>query len=204
MTAINRSAPRALLALLLSLVVTGAAVAVAAPAQADRWTYDDAAGDVTTQAVTDTSITVTPLPEQANGDIVQVTGTHKARKVSITMRMRAPLTGPFMISAMLRVPGKRFMVMSPKMPGFSSTELMELSMDEDASRCRGIKRTVGADRLSVRIAVPRSCLGNPRWFKFGAVLTTVALFTDASYDDDALATGMSLYGNATMSPKIKR
>lgn len=200
----SRSLPRAAFALLLSLVLTGAAVAVAGPARADRWTYDDAVGDVTTQATTDTSITVTPVPEQANGDIVQVTGTHKARKVSITMRMRAPLTGPFMVSAMLRVPGKRFMVMAPKMPGFSSTELMELSMDEDASRCRGIKRTVAGDRMSVRITVPRSCLGNPRWFKFGAMLTTVALFTDASYDDDALATGMSLYGNAAMSPKIKR
>ncbi|MCR1783373.1 hypothetical protein KVF89_12585 [Nocardioides carbamazepini] len=200
----HRSSPRVALALLLSLLVAGATVALAAPAQADRWTYDDAAGDVTTQATTDTSITVTPLPEQANGDIVQVTGTHKARKVSITMRMRAPLTGPFMISAMLRVPGNRFMVMSPKMPGFSSTELMEFSMEDDARRCRGIKRTVGADRMSVRIAIPRSCLGNPRWFKFGAVLTTVALFTDASYDDDALATGMTLYGMPAMSPKIKR
>lgn len=199
-----RSWPRALLALLLSLVVTAAAVAVAGPAQADRWTYDDAAGDVTTETMTDTSLTVTTVPEQANGDIVQVVATHKARKVTIALRTRAPLTGPFMVSGMLRVPGQRFMLMSAKMPGFSPTDLIDFSADDEAPGCRGIKRKLGPDRMSVRFSIPRSCLGNPRWFRFGVVLSTSALYTDMTWNDDALATGMTLMGMPGMSPKIKR
>lgn len=211
----HRSLPRVVLALFLSLVVTGAAVAVAGPAQADRWTYDDAAGDVTTEVMTENSITRTPVPEQANGDIVQVVAAHKARKVTIALRTRVPLTGPFTIAAGIRAPGKQLLLMSMKMPGFGGTELLDFSTMDFSTMdfanpgagpksCRGLKRTIGADRTTVRFSIPRSCLGNPRWFRFDLTLTTSALFTDVSYDDDGLRTGMTLMGSSKKSPKIKR
>lgn len=195
---------RAVPALLLSLLLAGGTVALAAPAHADRWTYDDAVGDVTHQVETPTSISVEAAPEQVNGDISQVVVEHRRAKVVVDVRTRAPITGPFIAGLGLRTPGHRLALMWVRMPGMSSTDLMDFNDEDLTVHCRGLKRKLTAGRTSIRFWVPRSCLGNPRWVRVGVTLSTLDMLTEASYDDDGLRTGMPLYGTASKSPKIRR
>ncbi|WP_408895891.1 hypothetical protein ACJ5H2_13320 [Nocardioides sp. R1-1] len=200
------TAPRAAAALLLSLMLTSGAVVLAGPAQADRWTYEDAAGDVSHVVETDTSLTVETLPDQANGDVVRVDATHTRRKITLRLQMRTRLSGMFMLSGTIRTPASRFMFMSSRVPGMGGTELLDLGTEKDdpTVRCAGLKRTFSSDRTALRIAIPRTCLGSPRWFRFRASLTTMAVFTDDSYDDDALRAGSGLFSFPASSPKIRR
>lgn len=199
------TAPRAAVGLLLSLLLSSGAVALAGPAHADRWTYEDAAGDVSHVVETETSLTVETLPDQANGDVVRVDATHTRRKITLRFQTRTRLTGMFMLDGVIRTPGRRFMLVTARVPGMGGTELLDFSKQKDPTvRCAGLKRSFSADRTAIRIAIPRTCLRNPRWFRFGASLTTMAVFTDASYDDDALRTGSTLFSLPGMSPKIRR
>lgn len=203
-------APRALSALLLSFVLTGATVALAGPAHADRWTYDDAAGDVTHMVETETSLSIEAVPAQENGDIVHVAVDHRRKKAIVEVRTRTPITGPFGAHVELRTPGHRFALMWMRVPGMSGVELMDFNThrDDPTVRCPGLKRKLVADRTALRLSVPRSCLDDPRWLRVGVSLTTFALYTDESYDDDGLRTGMTLAGTfgitSGKSPKIRR
>jgi hypothetical protein len=197
------SVSRAVPALLLSALLSGGTVALAAPAHADRWTYDDAVGDVTHMIETPTSMSIETVPEQTNGDVTQVAVDHRRTKVVIELYTRARITGAFGINAVVRTPGQHYMLMSFRMPGMGGTQLMTLS-DEPDRRCTGLKRKLIADKTAVRLTVPRSCIGDPRWVRVGATLSTFGLFTGEGYDDDALRTASPLFGKTAMSPKIRR
>jgi hypothetical protein len=204
------SVSRAVPALLLSVLLSGGTVALAAPAHADRWTYDDAAGDVTHTVVTETSVSIVTAPDQVNGDIVQVAVDHRRTKVIVAIRTRSALVGQFAASVDLRTRGHMFLLTSMRMPGFGGTELMDFKShgDDPTVRCSGLKRKLSADRTTIRLSVPRSCLDDPRWVRVGVSLSTSSLFTEEMYDDDGLKTGMTLAGTIGFqtgkSPKIKR
>ncbi|MBM7519838.1 hypothetical protein [Nocardioides nitrophenolicus] len=202
---------RAVPALLLSLLLPAATVALAAPAHADRWTYDDAAGDVTHMAVTETSLSVETAPEQANGDITQVVVDHGRKRVTILVRTRTAITGAFGASVDLRTRGHYFVLTWMRAPGVGGVELMDFKAKKEKDmvvKCPGLKRKLVAERTTLRLSVPRSCLDDPRWVRVGVSLSTFGMFTGQSYDDDGLRTGMTLAGTVGVetgrSPKIRR
>lgn len=97
------------------------------------------------------------------------------------------------------------MMMSTRAPGFGGNELIGFKdTEKSSSRCRRMKRTMGADKTTVRVVIPRSCLGDPRWFRFSISLSTFNMFAESSYDDDGLATSSTLFGKSAMSPKVRR
>lgn len=198
------SVSRAVPALLLSVLLSGGTVALAAPAQADRWTYDDVVGDVTQLVETDTSLSVESVPERANGDIVQVAVEHRRSKVVIDIRTRTRITGAFIAGIELRTRGHHFALMWMRAPGANSTELMDFNSKDLTVRCRDLKRRLVAGRTAIRLSVPRTCLDDPRWVRVGATLSTFDLLTGQSMDDDGLRTGTTLSGASGKSPKIKR
>jgi len=195
---------RAVPALVLSLLLPAATVALAAPAHADRWTYDDAAGDVTQVVETPSAMTIETVPEQANGDITQVTVDHRRTKVIFEVRTRSRLTGPFAAGVQIRTPGRRFALLWMRMPGMGGAELMDFGSKDLTTRCRGLKQRLTSGKTTIRLTVPRSCLGDPRWLRVGVNLSTFSLFTGGGYDDDGLQTGMTLTGPDGRSPKIRR
>lgn len=198
------SVSRAVPALLLSVLLSGGSVLLAAPAQADRWTYDDAVGDVTQLVETDTSLSVQSVPEQANGDIVQVAVDHRRSKVVIDIRTRTRITGAFIAGVELRTRGHHFALMWMRAPGANSAELMDFNSKDLTVRCGDLKRRFVAGRTGIRLSVPRTCLDDPRWVRVGATLSTFGLVTGQSMDDDGLRTGTTLSGASGKSPKIRR
>lgn len=197
------SVPRALPALLLSVLLTGAGVVTAAPAHADRWTYDDAAGDMTHTVETPTSTSIEAAPEQANGDITQVVVDHRRTKVVVVVRTRSRITGMFFSGVQIRTPGHRFVLMWMRVPGMGGADLIDFGSEKDP-RCNGLRQRLIEEKTAIRYSVPRSCLGNPRWLRVGVNLSTTSMLTDEGYDDDGLQTGMTLTGPDGKSPKIRR
>lgn len=204
------SVSRAVPALLLSVLISGGTVALAAPAHADRWTYDDAAGDVTHMVTTETSMSVEPVPEQVDGDITRVVVDHRRKKVTIEVGTRSVITGALGLAIELRTPGHHFALTWMRVPGMTGMDLMDFDFKrkDPMVRCPGLERTFSAGRTAIRFSVPRSCLDDPRWLRVGVSLSTFGMLTGDSYDDDGLRTGMTLAGSvgvgAGKSPKIRR
>ena len=197
------SVSRAVPALLRSVLLSGGSVALAAPAHADRWTYDDAAGDLTHTVDTPTSTSIETAPEQANGDITQVVVDHRRKKVVVVVRTRTQITGMFFSGVQIRTPGHQFALMWTRMPGMGGAHLIDFGSENDP-RCPGLRKKLIEGRTAIRYTVPRSCLHNPRWLRVGVNLSTVSMLTDEGYDDDGLQTGMTLTGPDGRSPKIRR
>lgn len=199
------SVRRTVAALTLSTALVAGTTALAAPAHAERWTHDDAVGDV----VRDTSGELTTVPERTSPDITRVVANHKGRNLTIKVRTRSATRGAFMATAMFRTPNKRLMLMASRIPMFgTSLDLYDMNSkrDDPRVRCPGMKHTFDKSRTVMTTTIPRSCLGNPRWVRFSIDLTTVDLFSDDddSYSDDGLRDGKRrAYGFGTPSPKIK-
>ncbi|GAA3657011.1 hypothetical protein GCM10022237_16380 [Nocardioides ginsengisoli] len=196
---------RSVAALTLSTALIGSSAALAAPANAAKWTYDDAVGDVVKQSLEDG--TTTPAPEKANVDVTRIVGNHHGRFLTIKVRTKAKMTGPLGATSMIRTPRKRLMLMTSRMPQMGNqTMLLDFTKKRDPEvRCRGLARTFDKSRTVMTIKVPRSCIGNPEWVRFSMTLSTVDMFSEdfITYDDDALREGVSQYSMGKMSPKLR-
>ncbi len=198
---------RAVVALSLSLAIAVALGTV--PAHAEKWTHKDARGDVVRTTLSDSSSTPQPAPEQSSVDITKVVAKHGRHTLTITVRTRTRMPRALMAFSTIRTPGKRFMLFSMRLPGMgNSTSLLNFSGggDDPEVRCRGLKRSLDSSKTVMTVSVPRSCLGNPRWIRFSAHLSSfdAASADESSFEDDGLRTGLSVYGAEKMSPKIKR
>jgi hypothetical protein len=56
-------------------------------------------------------------------------------------------------------------------------------------RCAGLRHTIDYRTHTVRISVPRTCLGNPTWVRVGADTATWSEAREAYHSDDALRRG---------------
>ncbi|UUW89029.1 hypothetical protein [Pimelobacter simplex] len=199
---------RTVATLSLSLALVGTTAALAAPAQAERWTHDDAVGDVVRETMGEVG-ELTPVPDRTDIDVTRVVANHRGRHLTIKVRTRTAMKGALMVNSLIRTPNKRFLLMSMRMPMLgNSVELLDFSSKrkDPTVRCPGLKRTFDKGRTVMTTKIPRSCLGNPRWVRFSLDVTTMDIFSDDdySYSDDALRGGMGAgFGPGKMSPKIK-
>ncbi|AIY18074.2 hypothetical protein KR76_17190 [Pimelobacter simplex] len=183
--------------------------ALAAPAHAERWTHDDAVGDVVRETMGEPGAELTPAPERTSIDITRVVANHKGRNLTIKVRTRSAMKGVLMSTSTIRTPSKRLMLMSSRIPMFgSSLDLYDINTKrrDPSVRCPGLKRTFDKSRTVMTTTIPRSCLGNPRWVRFSVDLATADLLADDdySYQEDGLRDGSgSGFGPRKMSPKIK-
>ncbi|GEB17144.1 hypothetical protein GUY44_24550 [Pimelobacter simplex] len=203
------SVRRTVAALTLSTALVAGTAALAAPAHAERWTHDDAVGDVVRETMGEPGAELTPAPERTSIDITRVVANHKGRNLTIKVRTRSAMKGVLMSTSTIRTPSKRLMLMSSRIPMFgSSLDLYDINTKrrDPSVRCPGLKRTFDKSRTVMTTTIPRSCLGNPRWVRFSVDLATADLLADDdySYQEDGLRDGSgSGFGPRKMSPKIK-
>lgn len=180
----------------IAYAVAGAlALALLAPtaAHADRWSVTDEAGDVegwhySPEPEPCGTDTVVDGAEQANEDITRLGVRHTRRSVIITTRFRELDPGleqlvPMYVRTNLggwwldvirfeSRPGKwrtfTFLGEEPDYPDpddFDECGGAGIIIADEACR---MPREVDFDRDRVRLVVPRTCLGNPRWARVGA------------------------------------
>jgi hypothetical protein len=195
---------RTVAVLTLSTALIGSSAALAAPANAAKWTYDDAVGDVVRESVSSGDEQV-PAPEWTRSDITKVVGIHQGRTLTIKIRTRSRAAGFLMTSSIIRTPRKRFWLSSMRMPGLMNGVSLDDTTKSKTPKCRGLHRSFDESRTVMTLRVPRSCLGNPKWVRFSVTTYSADPFSDDdfNYSDDGLREGVSPYGMGKMSPKLR-
>lgn len=186
---------------LITLTLLGLVGGLTSPAYADRHAAVDQTGDAAELA---TGIPYIPAPNHTDADVVKSVVNHKRRSVIVIVNL-SDLTKvrsgeEFDLIAAIKTNKKRYSV---TLSSFNGRVGLQLVRGSRTISCAGAGRalSVSEDRLKVR--VPRSCLGNPRWIKVG--LSTFAAVDGGSFVDDAF--GPQVVDSSTalrFTPRLKR
>lgn len=185
------------------------AIAVAAvaltptAAHAKRYTYADPAGDVV--SIAGESETQTPEPTRENGDVISSAVIHKGRKVVMQLRYRdlSPSTETHAHGFLVRTPSMRRDIILVATDSMWGGRVVMTKPNGKKVRCQ-VRKKLDYAANTATVAVPRSCLGNPRWVQVGmaAVMFTGFDASDLQYVDDAQATGLG--AKPVFGPKVRR
>jgi hypothetical protein len=179
------------LSLLLALPVAASALVVA-PGPADALSRYDESGDVWKVNVTSRLQKRHPAGTRANADLRGVTVKHRKRAVRVRADYNLLRTdaGVFRLTVRLRDERTRTRTVYVRVdPGRSRASRLEGKAGRDR-RCPGLSSQVDFRRDTLRVRVPRRCLGNPGWVRFQATATAVERDGRriALYVDDARST----------------
>jgi hypothetical protein len=169
-------------------------VSVSAPALADSATIRDPKGDVYLSNDGPAS-SYKPVGSKPNTDLLRTRVKHTRTSVRLTIRYQnlARDASKFIsYDAELRVPGGEIfhglVVVDPGLAsGYVNVTDADYVVDEACTAGR-VQVRPAEGRVLVRI--PRSCLGDPRWVRFGGTALSIATGKkDKTYLDNALPTG---------------
>jgi hypothetical protein len=175
-------------------LVSALIVSVAAPAVADSTTLTDPQGDVYLSQDGPPS-GYEPAGSVVNTDLLRTKVKHGKSAVRLALRyQRLARNRSAFISydAELRVPGgdifHGLVVVDPSLSSaYVNVTDEDYVTDEDCTTGR-VRVRPDVDRVLVRI--PRSCLGDPAWVRFGGTALSIAPGKkQKSYLDNALSTG---------------
>lgn len=152
------------LRLLSAIAATTAAVTlVPGAAHADRQSHADATGDVVKLSIADAQ----PVPQNKAADLTRIAATHSGRRLELTAQVRELAADGYAVVWDVKTPALRWRVYFDK--GTAPAELVLEVAGAGESPCNlSGKASDRTDR--VRVTVPRACLGNPRWIRFGALV----------------------------------
>ncbi|GAB3851935.1 hypothetical protein GCM10028801_02240 [Nocardioides maradonensis] len=168
---------RTALALAAALALTAGTSAAAGAA---TWSHGDQAGDVTYGSPPD--FTQVHAPDDTRDDIVALQVAHQPRNVTITLTLRGLPPRGHVLQTYLQTPHRRY----ETFPQGSSTVV--LRTDGPRGDCHVPHDTIDSTHFRIRLTIPRSCLGRPRWVRVSALLTEERQVdgTDRIYSDDAI------------------
>jgi hypothetical protein len=186
-----------------SVVLVTAAAAVAlmpTAAHADKYVHTDVSGDVVT--FDPESDTTAVDPERTEGDIVRSVVRHRAHKVVLTLAYRELSSSTPMLHyfAIRTSTAKRYVSLrtSASHPG---GRVAMFDGHDKKVRCH-VRRKIDYTANTATVAVPRSCLSNPRWVKVAMAQATFGTASGPFYIDDSRATGN--FNNPQFGPRVHR
>jgi len=181
-------------------VLAAASLALgAAPASADTITHTDAAHDVQ-RFDGDTQTTV---PAVTEGDVRRVTVAHTSGRLVVKLKYaELSRTRWFGVTLVRTSSGKLFEVdlVASKNLGWQG-KLTVAAGNGSEIACSGADRKVDYAVNTVRISVPRSCLGDPRWVKVG-VAHVRFVSQSRIFGDDAFSSNVG--DNLTFTRRLYR
>jgi hypothetical protein len=156
-------------------------LALAPAAQAATWRHDDATGDVRRLGIDD-SAEGRPARGSTAADLTRLRVVHGADRVVVTLSVRDLQPGPkgVFVEYLTDEPG-RFKAELIRLDDYETLRLTHGGEPVDCADLRERRDTRGD---SVRISVPRSCLGDPDTVRVGAGMFTQA--ARGTRADDAL------------------
>jgi hypothetical protein len=195
-------------------VATGAlllSVAGIAPAQAQRWTHTDPAGDVTSASgctAQGDGCTETVDATRTMPDIVRFLADHRATRVNVWARYRdltAAGTRMHQVRYVTNEGVRRHLTIATSN---GRIILRQLTRDSDGKKvaCTGIRQSIDYSANTVSISIPRSCLSAPRTVRVGFgtyAFRNINDLTQGGWYDDALAAG-SAPGDLRLGTSIRR
>lgn len=180
---------------LVPLAIIAALVAGAPGAYAAENVSRDPAGDLVDQETDD------PAPEVKIGDITKVTTKHGARVLTLTTTFVERTDGSV---AWRVVTPKRNFFIDMVMFGFPERYVTPTLQDRGGKRikCRNLRRVELPKRSrSIKVRVPRKCLGNPRWVRTGSIAS--AVIDGIQYADDAHRDTSISQFKISVGPRVK-
>jgi len=173
-------------------------LAVPGVASADQTKINDPKGDVYRVAEDGTQGDV-KQGSVPNTDILRTVVRHGKRAVSVTVKyvdLKKNASAFISYDAELRVPHQGvFHALVVVDPSLKSAYVNLTDGHYVSVECPQATAKVHPDEGRVLSRVPRSCLGNPKWLRFGASALSLSRATaKKSYVDNALSTGASLTG----------
>lgn len=192
----------------LLVAVTAAVVAVPASSYADSRGHTDPTRDVHSVAFDSEQKPVagpsTPEPTAAFADVTRVRVTHGARTITVRMTFRdLAHVGTGQVQELLLVSPKRSrLVYVVAGPGHWKGTVTMRTLKDKKVGCRGLSRKIDYARNTIRVGVPRACLGRPSTLKVGT-FTMVGVGSKLFYDD-GFTNGGEFDAPFGLSPKIHR
>lgn len=170
----------------LALVLTAALVAIAVPASAEAaaWRHPDATRDVRRLGLDDDPA---GRPSRSSAaDLIRLRVVHGAEWVVVTIGVRDLKPGPkgVFVEYRTEAPG-RFKAELVRLDDYRT---FRLTHDGEAVACDDLREKRDSRADTVRISVPRSCLGYPDTVRVGAGMFTQA--ARGTRADDALLDGV--------------
>ena len=190
MSRVRRAAGRLVLVLLSVTLLAG----VMPPASADRAVIRDARNDV--------------LMEDGRGqasyvgfgdpDILKTRVEHRRHRVVFRVELdRLRQRDPHAILAMFGVNGRRFrLVAALDTEGIRPVEVV-INEEFEAVDCPRLQARFQYAREVLKVRIPRSCMGDPRWVRLHEVLALRVTDTGRTYLDSGLARGFSSIPDAS-------
>ena len=183
-----------------TLVVAGAATALAVPATAyaESVHHHDPAHDV--QQVSTTGGTTTNLPKNRTADIVGLDLAFTKKHVAVTIRTRKAASN-WMFGANIKTPTRIFTVLGSH--DDSSTDFELLRGPNNLGKpvaCPGLRHHVDVDHATITVKVPDGCIKDPRWVRAGAALLVPV--TGGFDIDDALRKRGAAEERVTLSKRL--
>ncbi|QSR27165.1 hypothetical protein CFH99_16215 [Nocardioides aromaticivorans] len=172
--------------------------ASAAGAHAASWTHRDAARDVV-KVVQDGE--VRPVPDRRAGDIRTVVARHLSTTVVVRFTMATPLPrGRWYFSMNVDTRAQTYGIyVSGRGGAADRPAFSRQGPGGDDAVCRRLRVVVDQSSLSVKVVVPRACIGRPRVVRVALDLATYV--GDTTYQDDGLQ--RAAFGNV-YSPFLRR
>jgi len=193
--------------LLTALTLIATPVVAAGSAHAGSWSHKDARGDVmSVSMVADGGVAKDPTDKAT--DITRISVNHGRGKVTVTLKVRDVTGGDTAVLGRLVTPDGDYEAMVIRSGGMRLFTLADGSVDSDPTDtpCRGKKVTFDTKRDRIRLTVPRTCLGSPKWVRVGAALLRGDLMSMEESEsltiDEALRKGSKRAVNSTDQLKV--
>ncbi|MEI5671857.1 MULTISPECIES: hypothetical protein [unclassified Nocardioides] len=183
--------------LLSALALLATPVVTAGSAAAETWTHRDARGDVVDVPYDDDLTKITANPDDVAADITRLSVRHGTRRVTVTLGLRDLRTGGTGVGVRLVTPRGDFTLTAFAVDGLRMhffQETAKSDSDEEVA-CRGDRVRLQPRHDRVRVSIPRTCLGEPRWVRAGGIFMhgiERAVAEEGPFQvDEALHTGMT-------------
>lgn len=188
-----------------AVVAAAALAATTAPAHADSHVSRDARGDVVQLAAADDESLAEPAPGRKEGDVLRMRVTHGERAVHATIRyhrLSKPRGDDLGLHLLSLKTSKGRLADAVVVTDRRNPQGDVIWAWGDAPRtCPGLRTHIDYAADRVRLTVPRSCLGEPRWVRGGGGGSLMQ--GETLYGDDALLDG-SLRREARLGPRVYR
>ena len=182
------------------LAVTTSVLVAGSPAYAASRTFADPAGDVVSLGPADDETLAEPAPDRREGDVLSLRVVHAPKQVRAVMRFDE-LTRPTGRQQTVHV----FSIRTSK----GAREDVSLLVDRRHRQgvvverpCRATTTRIDYAADTVRITVPRRCLGKPAWVRMGAGGGTITR-AGTLFADDALVDG-AIDEELALGQKVRR
>jgi hypothetical protein len=177
---------RALTSLAVATVAGTALGLTTVPAHAETQTKNDVRDDVTVQGLSDGT-----AADRRRGDIRSLTGQHADGRLRFTFLMGDTSPGQgesayFVDARFVTSAGEDY---TTSLQGFGNESSTTLQRDGEPVTCDGVAGRVVTAKDRYILTVPRACVGNPTFVRFGGTVRYLGA-QSTFYNDDARRDGV--------------